>query len=113
MVEKHFILMDVIQMLAAEVEGLERWQDFEKFLVADIAEIVGIHHSYVEGIFKKISRSFTPMVFCELARAEDRPVAFASDPTCLTPMNDGINRIKDAIYGNTRADRMVCIDLRR
>src|SRR5438552_2304919 len=46
------------------------------------------------------------MQFCELANAEDRPEAFTSDPTGLTPVNDGLNRIKDAIYGNTRADRM-------
>jgi hypothetical protein len=102
--ENGFILTEIIMALAAEAEGLEKWDGFPTECLADIAEIVPVHVSYVEGIFHKISRAFTPMVFCELAAAEDRPEDFASDPTFLTPMND---------YGNTRADRMVSIDLRK
>jgi hypothetical protein len=107
------IFAEIILALAAAAKGLEKWCDFDSDSLADIATDVPIHVRYVEDIFEKIKTTFTPPVFCELAAEEDRPETFVSEKTFLTSVNDGLNRIKDAIYGNTRADRMTSIDLRQ
>ena len=83
------------------------WDEFDTHWLANIAESTPIprsadhiHLCYVKGIFRKIIAAFTPMVFCELAKAEDPSEPFCPDPAFLTPVNDSFDRIKDAIYGN-------------
>jgi len=89
----------MIASIADEAQGLETWDDFGADVLPELARTEDIDLGYVELLFSKIKQTFTPAKFCELAETED-------DPQCSSPMNDGLEKIKDAVFGNTRADRM-------
>ena len=95
----------LIETIADEAQGLETWDDFDTDVLTDLTLTEAIHLGYVALVFSKIKQEFTPAKFCELAETEDDPQYVSFDPN-NSPMNYGFDRIKDAVFDNTRADRM-------
>lgn len=87
----------LIATIADEAEGLETWDDFDTDVLPDLAFIEDVHLGYVESVFSKIKRAFTPTKFCELAKTEDDPQYYSFDQN--KSKNGGFGKIKDAVFG--------------
>jgi hypothetical protein len=105
------IFVEIVQSIADCAEGITEWKEFDVDILDDIAYEATTHVNYIKFIFERIVEGFSPMAFCELANAEDRPEDFFEDMN--NPVNAGLNKIKDIVFGNTREERMKVIDLKR
>lgn len=107
MLARNIAFTEVIKELAELAELCDEWKDFPvERLDEDGIQWIEDGVDRVPYMLERISSAFTPAVFCELANDADREVE-----DFLLPTNDGLTRIKDAIFGNAREDRMVSLSL--
>lgn len=105
--ESQMIFYDIIRTVADEAHELDEWDDFEACLLDEIALSNNIHISFVKHIFNRIAKSYTPIEFRSFNTTDD------DCSSSLLPLDERMIRLKDIVFGNTQADRMVWIDLRR
>lgn len=103
LLESQMIFYDIIRTVADEAHELDEWDDFDASLLDEIALSNNIHITTIVEVFNRIAESYTPIEFRR----------FNDCSSSLLPLDERMIRLKDIMCGNTQADRMVSIDLRR